>query len=170
MASRTEFTRTAIEDAAPLTGALSGGSVEVTNLKPFLLEDFIGIATWAGKPIYNQQQVIGQIDSGTSIGNAKTITFAFFDGPATIGVYNNPLYGFPEPGGYSPFSEVEKATARQSMTLWDDLIAPKFVEKTGFGADIVLANTTTGPAQAWAYYPGHGYSFQSDVWTADPKE
>jgi serralysin len=65
-------------------------------------------------------------------------------------------------------SEAEKATARQSMVLWDDLIAPKFVEKNGNGADILLANTTTGPAQAWAYYPGNGYKFQSDVWTADP--
>jgi serralysin len=149
-------------------GVLLSDGVLVGDVLPFRLEDFAGLGTWAGKPIYNHNQVIGQLDSGASIGNPKTITFSFLDGPTTIGVYNNPNFGFAEPGGYSPFSGAEKATARQSMTLWDDLIAPQFVEKNGNGADIVLANTTTGPAQAWAYYPGNGYKFQSDVWTADP--
>jgi serralysin len=150
-------------------GALLADGVLVGDLRPFLLEDFTGIATWAGKPIYNQQQVIGQLDSGAKVGGGNnTITFAFLDGPSTVGVYNNPTVGFPEPGGYSPMSEAEKAVARQSMVLWDDLIASKIVEKNGNGADILLANTTTGPAQAWAYYPGSGYKFQGDVWTADP--
>ena len=56
------------------------------------------------------------------------------------------------------------------MKLWDDLIAPKIVEKNGNGADIVFANTTTGPAQGWTYYPNeHQYKhIGSDVWTADP--
>lgn len=142
-------------------GAVSGEAA------PFRLEDFIGIATWAGKPIFNQQQVINQIDSGASF-SGKTITFTFLDGPHSIGIYNNPIYGFAEPSGYSPFSEAEKAVARQSMVLWDDLIAVNIVEKNGNGADIVLANTTTGPAQAWAYYPGTGVKVFGDVWTADP--
>ncbi|HEY0044620.1 MAG TPA: M10 family metallopeptidase C-terminal domain-containing protein [Allosphingosinicella sp.] len=149
-------------------GWLLSSVLQATALAPFRLEDYAGLGTWAGKPIYNQQQVIGQLDGGAAIGNAKTITYSFLDGPTTIGVYNNPNYGFPEPGGYTPFSAIEKATARQSMTLWDDLVAPKFVEKNGNGADIVMANTTTGPAQAWAYYPGNGYKFQADIWTADP--
>src|SRR5688500_10220901 len=54
------------------------------------------------------------------------------------------------------------------MVLWDDLISVKIVEKNGNGADIVLANTTTGPAQAWAYYPGIGVKVYGDVGTADP--
>jgi serralysin len=54
------------------------------------------------------------------------------------------------------------------MVLWDDLIAPSIVEKNGKGADILFANTTTGPAQAHAYYPGNGAKVQGDVWTADP--
>lgn len=151
------------EGSNPLTlsGAVS------TELNPFLLEDFAGIATYRGKPIFNQEQVIGQIDAGVAFGG-KTITFTFLDGPHTIGIYNNPIYGFAEPGGYSPFSEAEKATARQSMVLWDDLISVKIVENNGNGADIVLANTTTGPAQAWAYYPGTGVKIYGDVWTADP--
>jgi serralysin len=134
---------------------------------PFLLEDYAGVATWSGKPIYNHDQVINQIDSGAQI-SGKTITFSFFDGPHTIGLYNNPIIGFSEPAGYSPMSDAEKTVARQSMVLWDDLIAPSVVEKTGNGADIVLANTTTGPAQAWTYYPGNGHKYQGDVWSADP--
>lgn len=148
-------------------GVLLSDGVLISDLRPFLLEDFAGIATWAGKPIYNQQQVIGQIDAGVKF-NGNTITFTFLDGPHTIGIYNNPIYGFAEPGGYTPFSEAEKAVARQAMTLWNDLIPQNIVEKNGNGADIVLANTTTGPAQAWAYYPGTGVKVFGDVWTADP--
>src|SRR4051812_14652542 len=81
-----------------INGVLVGDTV------PFRLEDFAGVATWAGKPIYNHEQVIGQIDAGPKVGGGNnTITFSFLDGPTTIGVYNNPNYGFPEPGGYSPF-------------------------------------------------------------------
>jgi serralysin len=65
-------------------------------------------------------------------------------------------------------SAAERAVAREAMILWDDLIAPKIVEKNGNGADILFANTTTGPAQAWAYYGGNGPKYQGDVWTADP--
>jgi len=54
------------------------------------------------------------------------------------------------------------------MILWDDLIPQHFVEKNGNGADIQFANTTTGPAQAHAYYPSNGAKVFGDVWTADP--
>jgi serralysin len=143
---------------------VQGVGEEVAAL-PFLLEDYAGIATYRGKPIFTQEQVIAQIDAGVEF-KGKTITFTFLDGPHTIGIYNNPRYGFAEPEGYSPFSAAEKAVTRESMQLWDDLIAPKIVEKNGNGADIVFANTTTGPAQAWAYYPGQGLKIYSDVWTA----
>ena len=164
-----DFSRFDHDDLQPLDNGLSSLSLgqEIAAL-PFLLEDFTGIATWRGKPIYNHEQVMGQLDSGAMI-TGKTITYSFFDGPHSIGIYNNPNYGFSEPEGYSPLSAAEKAVGRQSMTLWDDLIDVKIVEKTGNGADIVLANTTTGPAQAWAYYGGNsGPRYQGDVWTADP--
>lgn len=146
-----------------------GGSIDT---RPFLLEDFAGTATWKGKPIYNHEQVIGQLDSGASLAaqNGK-ITYTFLTTPTTTGLYNNPnydQYGITENFGYSPMSEAEKAVARQGIQLWDDLIPQSFVEKRGVGADIVFANTTTGPAQAWAYYPGNGARISSDVWTADP--
>ena len=65
-------------------------------------------------------------------------------------------------------SAAEKAVAREAMILWDDLIPQTIVEKNGKGADIIFANTTTGPAQAHAYFPGNGPKIQGDVWTADP--
>ncbi len=158
------------EADAPLSGeapAPTGVAPAGVAALPFLLEDFAGLGTYRGKPIFNHEQVIGQIDAGVEF-KGQTITFTFLDGPHTIGIYNNPKYGFAEPAGYSPFSAAEKAVARDTMKLWDDLIPQSIVEKNGNGADIVLANTTTGPAQAWAYYPGTGVKVYGDVWTADP--
>ena len=155
------------DDAVDGNVVWTAGVGEEAAALPFLLEDFAGIATYRGKPIFNQDQVIAQIDAGVEF-KGNTITFTFLDGPHTVGIYNNPRYDFAEPEGYSPFSAAEKAVTRESMQLWDDLIAPKIVEKNGNGADIVFANTTTGPAQAWAYYPGQGVKIYSDVWTADP--
>ena len=155
------------ENSDAQVGALDGGAgtIRAPSALPFLLEDYAGLATWAGKPIFNHQQVINQIDAGVAL-KGKTITFTFLD-QNPVGLYNNPNYGFAEPEGYSAMSAAEKAVAREAMVLWDDLIAPSIVEKNGLGADIVFANTTTGPAQAWAYYPGNGGKYQSDVWTAD---
>jgi serralysin len=163
--------RFAFEEIADDTGAapaaLVGASTQGAAAAPFLLEDFAGIATYRGKPIYNHEQVIGQIDAGVEF-QGQTISFTFLDGPHSIGIYNNPRYAFAEPEGYSPFSAAEKAVARDAMSLWNDLIPQNIVEKNGNGADIVFANTTTGPAQAWAYYPGIGVKIYGDVWTADP--
>ncbi|MGZ9063640.1 MAG: M10 family metallopeptidase C-terminal domain-containing protein, partial [Allosphingosinicella sp.] len=152
-------------------GVLIGDGVLVGDLAPFRLEDFTGIATWAGKPIYNHQQVIGQIDGGAAQ-SGKTITFSFLNGPTTTGWYNSPKYqgaGVTEGFGYTPFSEAQKTVAREAMILWNDLIPQNIVEKNGNGADIVLANTVTGPAQAHAYYPGNGPKLQGDIWTATPE-
>ena len=154
------------------SAAASTASLEMSGALPFLLEDYVGLATWAGKPIFNQQQVIGQIDGGASLNvSSGKITYTFLTGPTTVGLYNNPKYdadGMTEEQGWSPMSQAEVVVAREAMKLWDDLIPQTFIEKKGLGADIVLANTTTGPAQAWAYYPGNGAKVQSDVWTADP--
>jgi len=166
MSLRGDFFEASTSDSGAL---VSRGTTTGREALPFLLEDYTGIATWKGKPIFDHDQVIGQIDSGAKLVSKNgTITFSFLTTPTTIGVYNNPKNGFPEPSGYSPMSAEEQAVARQAIVLWDDLIPLKFVEKNGVGADILFANTTTGPAQAWAYYPGQGYKYTSDVWTADP--
>ena len=94
-----------------------------------------------------------------------------------MGLNNNP--GFGEGKGYSPFNELQKAAAVNAMGLWDDLVSLSFknvgdVTTSGWAkndATILLANTTTGPAQAWAYYPGGDHQYtrvSSDVYTADP--
>ena len=145
--------------------------ITATSATPFLLEDFAGLATFSGKPIFNHDQVIGQLFTGRVVPTQNgVITFSFLDGPHTIGYYNNPKFqqSITDAFGYSPFSEAEKAVAREAIQLWDDLIPQRFREMNGNGADIVFANTTTGPAQAHAFYPGNGLKVQSDVWTADP--
>ena len=154
-------------DGITLTGA---DGVLISDAAPFRLEDYTGVATWAGKPIYDHDQVIAQLDGGPKMAG-KTITFSFLDGPTTTGLYNSPKYqdlGVTEGAGYTPFSEAQKTVAREAMILWDDLIAQKIVEKNGNGADIVFANTVTGSAQAHAYFPGNGAKVAGDIWTATP--
>ena len=51
---------------------------------------------------------------------------AFSIGNHAVGLNNNPKYG--EGKGYSPFTEAQKAAARDAIHNWDDLIAAKFVE------------------------------------------
>jgi serralysin len=141
------------------------------NALPFRLEDFTGVATFRGKPIFNNDQVIAQLDTGRSINTSSgTITFGFLDGPTATGLYNNPRYqgNFTQGFGYQEFNAAQKAAARQTMVLWDDLIAPSIVEKTGNGVDIQFASDVNTPA-GFAYYPGDGFKFQSDVWVAAPE-
>lgn len=117
-----------------------------------------------------------QIDAGVEIAPQKgVITYSFLDSAHATGIYNNPNQGFTEQFGYSPFTAAQRVAGRQAINNWDELIAPTFKEVNGSGgADIVMANTTTGPAQAWAYYP-YNYGdprynhLMSDAWIADPR-
>lgn len=154
---------------------LLGAPVALDDVAPFSgdplqlnLDNYVGY-TWAGKPILDQAGVIAHIDSGRSDKvNAGIITYSFTDLSHLTGVYNNPNNGFTAGDGFSPFNAAQRAEARESIQLWDDLIAPTFVEKNGIGADIQFGNSYD-PAQAYAYYPGpKGYKFQSDVFVASP--
>jgi serralysin len=150
------------------------------SLDPFAGGTYQRTATSPIKKIFSLDQVKEQIDSGQklTVGADKVITFGFFDHQHALGLNNNP--GFGEGAGYTAFSEAQKTAARGSIGLWDDLIAPSFAEaKPGPGAsdwgkntvDIWMANTSTGPGQAWAYYPGYGQQYTriaSDAWIADP--
>lgn len=138
----------------------------------FNLDDYAG-QFWGDKPIYDLDGVIGQIDSGQAqkVTANNTITFTFLkEGQDLIGIYNNKHYGFTAGEGLAAFTEAQKAEARESIQLWDDLIAPQFKESNGRGADIQFANSTD-PAQAYAYYPSEkgGYKFLGDVFVADPE-
>ena len=119
-----------------------------------------------------------QLDSGSHMSSADDgiITWGFYEFKNAYGVTH--ALGTHEAKGYFPFTAAQKAAAIQSIADWDDLIAPDFVQVTPnykLGAsewarndvDIWRANTTTGPAQAWAYYPDQGGAYQrsaSDVW------
>jgi hypothetical protein len=124
--------------------------------------------------------VFTQLDSGQRLDVSDgIITFGFFDARHMVGINNNPHLG--EGAGYTAFTEAQKAAARIAINNWDEIIAPEYQEvELGPGAsgwaqnraDILLANTFTGPAQAWAYYPGYGNQYRrlaGDVWIADPR-
>jgi serralysin len=115
-----------------------------------------------------------QIDTGlTVVGwQDQVITWGFYDFRNKLGPNSSH-----EGKGYFPFTDAQKAVAVQSIADWDELIAPTFVLKdydehsaktwAHNDIDILLANTTTGPAQAWAYYPDQGNAYKrmsSDVW------
>jgi serralysin len=159
---------------------LSVGTPLEFSLDPFAGGTYQRTATSPVKQIFSLNKVIQQIDSGRTldVGTDNTITYGFFDHRHALGLNNNPAFG--EGRGYTPFTEAQKAAARQAISYWDDLIPAQFVEaasKPGASAwarnevDIWLANTTTGPAQAWAYYPNYGNQYKrvsSDTWIADP--
>jgi Ca2+-binding RTX toxin-like protein len=139
---------------------------------PFLLDEHVGEIVF-GKPVYDRAGIIGQLDTGLEIQTDKNnvITYAFADAQNATGFFAQ----WDEGAGYSTFSEAQREAAREAIEYWDDLIAPSFVEVNGTGgADIVYANTSTGPDQAWAYYPnGNGTPYfkhiASDVWIATPE-
>jgi serralysin len=134
------------------------------------------------KEIFTLDKVQQQIDSGQSIaiGSDGVITYGFFDHRHAVGLANRPANDVTggEGDGYSPFTEAQKAATRDFVELWDDLIAPGIVEapeRPGASAwgrndvDIWLANTTSGPNNAWTYLPGDGQELTrvaGDVWTA----
>lgn len=146
----------------------------VTDELPTTLDDLVG-GTFRDKPIVGLDQVVRQIDAGVEIAPHKgVITYAFQDSAHATGIYNNPHEGFTEQYGYSPLTDAQRAAVRVGIQTWDELVSVSFKEVNGAGgADIVYSNTSTGPAQAWAYYPtNYGYSkynhLESDVWIADP--
>jgi Ca2+-binding RTX toxin-like protein len=152
---------------------------------PTHVHDLVGTVV-NGKPVLPEGAnvpgtVSWQLDSGATldVGSDNVITYAFYQSNHYTGINNNPHLG--EGIGYTPFSASQMAAGRIAIQNWDDLIAPTFQEQTwGPGnstwgkndSDILLANTYTGPAQAWAYYPGSNHQYQrlaSDVWIADPR-
>lgn len=111
-----------------------------------------------GKTVLSVDQAVANLNRTGAIwdvGPNGQITYSFLDKGFT-GLYNSPkeayLGGIAE--GFLPFTEEQRDAARESLALWDDLIAPSFVEKNGQGAaDILFTNTNTGPGQAAAFTP-----------------
>ena len=90
-----------------------------------------------------------------NVGPNGVITYSFLN-KAPGGLYKNPheqyLAGIVS--NFTPFTAEQRDAARESIALWDDLIAPSFKEINGKGADIVFMNTGPGgPGQAAAFVP-----------------
>ena len=135
----------------------------------FSLDPYAG-GTYGGKPILDADGVIDHLSTGRMVHSSNNvITYSFNSLPHATGLFNNPNYGLNGSTDYSPFSAEQQAAARAAIQLWDDLIPQTFQESNGRGADIIFANSSD-PGQAFAYYPvpGKGYTFQSDVFVADP--
>lgn len=130
----------------------------------------------SGKAVWTPDQIASHLNrSGFRWDAAElsdgVLTYGFYSGPTTTGVYNNPL-GAAETYGYAPMSAEQQAATREALAYWDDVVAISFAEdSTGSGTwDMAFATTTTGPGQAWAYLP-HGTNYgaqyqhiQGDVW------
>ena len=141
---------------------------------PYLSPDATG--TLGGKQVLTLAGAIDNLNRTGDIwkvGPNGQITYTFLDKDPT-GLYNSPKYADivgDYTAGFSAFTAEQRAAARDSLQLWDDLIAPHFVEKNGAGAaDISFMNTSTGPAQAAAYTPfyegthGKDQRIQGDVY------
>lgn len=156
-------------------GAIAGTGVSI-NVDPYA-----GFSI-GGKPILpltGSNSVYSHLSSGLTLSTDPNavFTYGFYTGNHALGINNNPHNG--EGQGYSQFSAAQKAAAIAAIQLWDDLIPQTFVnvgnvDEKGWAqnkATILFANTTTGPAQAWTYYPGGDHNYHrasSDVWTATP--
>ncbi len=148
------FYDTKYTDKLDLTGR---GDIEPLDLDN---PDLDGDGTaYNGKPIYTTEEAAAQLNRTGAIwdvGPNGVITYTFAE-HAPGGQYNNPHEGLaPYIEGFMAFTPEQREAAREAIQLWDDLIAPSFVEKNGYGADIVYMNTSTGPAQASAYTPFYG--------------
>lgn len=124
------------------------------------------------KPVFTIEQVIEQLNRGGAgwtpgnidhavprDGDVSVLNFGFHTADSMFAepyVYEEDgvLYGRNEYFGFAPFTEAQKAAAREAMASWDDLIAPTLVESAPEVADITFANYTNRPGtQAYAYLP-----------------
>jgi serralysin len=146
--------------------------------------------TLRDKPVFTIEQVIEQLNRGDAAwtpgdtahatprdGDVSVLNFGFHTAESMFAepyVYeqDGQLYGRTEYFGFAPFTEDQKAAAREAMASWDDLIAPTLVETAPEQADITFANYTNRPGtQAYAYLP-HDYTpdnadlIAGDVWVS----
>lgn len=108
-----------------------------------------------GKPVWSTSQVINQLESPYKV-NGNVIEFAF---PT-----NGSFFPLGEAAGHSQLTAFQQDQARLIYSLWDDLIAPSFVEISDPNvADLTISNTTTNISYAHAWYPTGG-SVSGDAW------
>ncbi|QIK78967.1 hypothetical protein G7077_08730 [Sphingomonas piscis] len=138
---------------------VSGSNPSISGIR-YIAPDQTGVAP-------NGKQYLtldGAVDNLTRTGGSWNvgggdgkITYSFLEkGPG--GQYNNPheTYLAGLVGDFSTFTAEQRAAARDSIALWDDVLDAEFKESNGRGADILFMNTGEGgPGQAAAFIPDY---------------
>lgn len=110
-------------------------------------------------------QVFNQLNYGIKWGGL-TITFSF---PTNANSTTAPLIG---KAGFTALGSDAQAASRLAVMLWDDLIAPDFVETvagTNYSATDLEFGFYTGEGYASANYPGLG-SIYFNASNNDPRD
>ncbi|HYE50314.1 MAG TPA: M10 family metallopeptidase C-terminal domain-containing protein, partial [Azospirillaceae bacterium] len=107
--------------------------------------------------VYTLDQIVRLITRSGTRWSGDTVTWGLLTTPGPD--YEDAL----ETPGFSAFSAAQRSAAQLALEVWSDVadISFRFSEDGG-NADMRFANTTTGPAQAWAYHPRSGRG--GDVW------
>lgn len=107
------------------------------------------------KPVWTNQQIIGQLDSGYEW-SGLSLTYGF---PTSAD-----WFPYAEKTGFSALTSTQRTAATLTVKLWDDLIASDFtLAADGAAANVKFMNTTTDIGYAHAYFPG-GYTAAGSVW------
>ncbi len=122
--------------------------------------------TYNDKPIWSSDEAAAYLnrtgyDWYTNSGGVLddgVLNFAFFNSQSDFfetGYINDSFtVAFSEYFSFSAFTPAQRDAARQSLTLWDDLVNISIVETNDIGnTDLRFGNTDTGGAQAYAYLP-----------------
>ena len=105
------------------------------------------------KPVFTNQEVIDQIDSGTSWTSGGSVASTISYGITTNRNWFPANYS--EYAGWSALNAKQAAAANLAIELWDDVIASDIVAAANpNSADIRFSNSSTGVSYAHAYYPG----------------
>ena len=152
-------------------GLLQNGGLDAVDAS---LDPLAG-GTFNNKPIFSAEQVAAHLNRTGAAYTAKptdakqqgdtditTINFGFFSTQAEMAnngyVYQSPtdgkFYGLAEYFNFAPFSDVQKAAAREAMQSWDDVVAVTFRETNIDDADITFGNLASAPTtQAYSRLP-----------------
>lgn len=109
------------------------------------------------KPIFNNNQIIRQFDSGREWD--FRVSFGFLSQFDVTGIFGD-RYGLTESEieGFSAFSFKQRGAAEDAMDRWEDLIDLNIHKSSPFSADINFANNSNAGI-AYTYYPPHGDIF-----------
>lgn len=141
--------------------------VQGEDPESFSLDPFAG-GTYRDKPIFNLTQVTtnlnrteyswysrnyGELDDGVlNYGfwlNIEELQNSYYVNATGTTAFSEAF----DSEAFSTFTAGQRDIARESMGLWDDLVAISFRETKSGNADITFGNTDTGGAQAYAYLP-----------------